>query len=262
MPDFDVCACHTGGLPPIPYQDALRRVQAYMAAEGTGWATYDLPGIHARRAGYFATVGPWSLLPVIALSGRVAQKQVAAFTHDRRQEFAKRVASVPDQVPLAEMTDDQLAAVVHLTSFGFKGAWGPTITKLAALYRPEAVPVLDSQIACAFGLAPDAFTKGKQWKVHIEAVVRQIAEWHRRPENRELLRHVRVESGELVDEVALVSDVRLLDIILWTSQDDVSSRRRAKRKRWVDIDVTEARQTLASAEAVPLPRSGEIGNRG
>ncbi len=252
MAEFDICAHHDHGLPAIPYKDAVRRVKAYVAAEGTGWATYDLPGIHARRAGYFGTVTPWSILAVNALSGRVAQKQVAAFTLARRQDFAARVARVPDN-PLSEMTDDQLAAVVDLAAFGFKGAWGPTITKLAALYRPEAVPVLDSQVACAFGLPADAFRTGARWKVNVEAVIREIAAWHRLPPNRELLRKLRTDVATLVEEVALLSDVRLLDIVIWTSQDDLVSKRATKKQRWVDTTPTVPGSTLASVAAVPIP---------
>ena len=253
MAEFDLCAGHDGGLPAIPYEDAVSRVKAYVAGEGTGWATYDLPGIHARKAGYFETVSPWSLLAANALSGRVTQKQIAAFTLTRRQDFADRVSRVPDHVPLADLTDEQLAAVIHLASFGFKGVWGPTTTKLAALYRPEAVPVLDGQMARAFGLAPDAFRKGRQRTIPIEAAVKDIAAWHRHPENRELLRQLRADVANLSEGVELLSDVRLLDIIIWTSQDDHSSKRTTKKKQWVDITATTAGPTLASVAAVPIP---------
>ena len=259
MADFDLCAGHEGGLGLVAYEDALARVLAYVGEAGTGWATYDLPAIHARRAGQFQAVGPWSILFANALSGRVDQKDVAGFTLSRRTDFADRVSRVPDHVPLADLSNEQVAAVVDLASFGFKGVWGPKITKLAALYRPDAVPVLDGQMARAFGLGEDAFRRAGQWKVHIEAVIREIAAWHRVGENRELLSQLRAEASNFAVEITMLSDVRLLDIIVWTTQDDRFSRRTTKTKAWVDIKPSGAGPTLASAEAVPIPGHAGLG---
>lgn len=181
MTNFEIKTGNNDGLPAIPYADAARRVTAYLGQEGSGWMTYDLPSIHARSAGQFLTVGPWSLLLANALSGRVDQKNVAAFSLEHRQDFAQRIAAVPENTPLANLSSGQLSAVIHLASFGFKGVWGPKTTKLAALYRPDSVPVLDSQMALAFGLKRNAFSAGKQWTIHIRDVVQKIAEWLRDP---------------------------------------------------------------------------------
>jgi len=253
MADFDLGRGHERGLPPISYGDALQRVLAYLGQEDTGWATYDLPAIHARRAGQFQAVGPWSILFANALSGRVEQKDVAGFTLSRRTNFADLVSRVPEYVPLADLSTEQVTAVVDLASFGFKGVWGPKTTKLAALYRPDAVPVLDGQMARAFGLNEDAFRRRGQWKVHIGNVIREIAAWHRVEANRELLSQLRAEASDFAEEVALLSDVRLLDIVIWTTQDDRFSRRTTKTKAWIDVRPAVAGSTLASAAAVPIP---------
>jgi hypothetical protein len=253
MADFEIGTGNKGCLPAIPYADAVRRVSAYLGQKGSGWATYDLPSIHARRAGQFLTVGPWSLLLANALSGRVEQKNVAEFSLEHREEFARRTAAVPENVSLANLSPGQLDAVVHLASFGFKGVWGPKTTKLAALYRPDSVPVLDSQMAQAFGLKRNAFSAGKQWTIHIGDVVEKIAAWLRDPTNMQILSQLRAEVAQTASDITLVSDVRLLDIILWTAQDDRESRRRAKKSSWLDLRPGVA-PSLSSAAWVEILR--------
>jgi hypothetical protein len=255
MDVFDVGAFGVGAIGPIPYAHASTRVVAYSCEPGSGWATYDLPAEHARRSGQFDEVGPWSLLLANALSGRVDQSNVAAFDMGMRREFADRVAAVPATTPLAEMSDHEVEAVVALASFGFKGVWGPKTTKLAALYRPLAVPVLDGQMARAFGIPADAFRKGPQWTVNIGRVIRKLATWQREESNATLLSKLRSDLSTLSVQIDLISDVRLLDIILWTSQDDRFSRRRSKRRAWVDT-IASYPVTLDDAASVTIPAFG------
>lgn len=231
----DVGAFGEGAIGCIPYMDALNRITAYLGEPGSGWTTYDLPAVHARRVGHLKTVGPWDILLANALSGRTDQSDVAGFTLARRQDFADRIAAVPTDTALARMSNDDLDAVVRLASFGFNGVWGPKTTKLAALYRPMAVPVLDGQIARAFGLPADAFRKGPQWTVNIGRVIRRLADWHRDESNGQMMSRFRMDLSRKGAEIDLISNVRLLDIILWTSQDDRYSRRTAKKQLWVDI---------------------------
>lgn len=256
MTCFEICTENDDGLPAIPYADGVRRVMAYLGEKGSGWATYDLPSIHARSAGQFLTVDPWSLLLANALSGRVDQKNVAGFTLELREDLAQRVAAVPENRPLANLSPEQLAAVIHLASFGFKGVWGPKTTKLAALYRPESVPVLDSQMARAFGLKSNAFTVGKQRKIYIGDVIHKIAAWLQDPGNAQLLGRLRAEVVETTPDFALISDVRLLDILIWTTQDDHYSRRSTKKTTWLEMQPAAA-PALSSAKSVEIPRQSK-----
>jgi len=253
MADFEIGTGNNLGLPPIPFADAVKRVAAYLGQTGSGWATYDLPAIHARRAGQFLTVGPWSLLLANALSGRVDQKNVAEFSLEHREEFARRIAAVPENVSLANLSPGQLTAVTHLASFGFKGVWGPKTTKLAALYRPDSVPVLDSQMAQAFGLKRNAFSAGKQWTIHIGDVVEKIAAWLRNSANTQTLAQLRAEVAQTAPDITLMSDVRLLDMVLWTAQDDRESRRSTKKTPWLDMQPAAA-PPLSSAASVEISR--------
>jgi hypothetical protein len=251
--NFEIKTGNNAGLPALPYTDTVRRVTAYLGQTGSGWATYDLPSIHARRAGQFLTVGPWSLLLANALSGRVDQKNIAGFTLEHREDFARRIAAVPENTPLANLSSRQLADVVHLASFGFKGVWGPKTTKLAALYRPDSVPVLDSQMAQAFGLKRNAFSAGKQWKIHIRDVVKKIAAWLQDPANTHILARLRAEVAQTAPDITLISDVRLLDIILWTAQDDRESHRSTKKTSWLEMQPAPA-PPLSSAAWVEITR--------
>ncbi len=247
-----------GMMEPVPYRDAVTRVTAYCASNSSGWATYDLPGIVARNSGFFETVTPWSILAANALSARIAQKQVAEFTYYRRKEFAHKLSCVPADIRLGDLDRKQVSAVIDLASYGFKGAWAPTITKLAALYRPHAVPVLDSQVATAFGFQHNAFRIGRQRRARVEEAISLISEWHRRPENIGFLESLRADVRNLIPEIDLISDVRLVDIVLWTTQDDIASRRIRKEQAWVDMPIRDPAVRLASAEAVPLG-AGQLG---
>ncbi len=118
---------------------------------------YDLAAQSARNAGLLDTVAPWSLLFANALNGQVTLTNVADFTPERREEFARRVHRVPRDVDLADMAEET-EAVVDACRFGFPGVWGPKITELGALYRPRSIPVLDGPVAQAFGFSSDGFS--------------------------------------------------------------------------------------------------------
>jgi hypothetical protein len=125
----------TGGfastaLKPVPIEDAVRRILAYRTTPLSGWTVYDLVGITAREQGLFDHVTPWSLLYVNALNGRVDIKEVSAFTMDRRREFARLIAAVPAHKDLHALGESELAGVVNVCLFRFRGAWAPKITKL------------------------------------------------------------------------------------------------------------------------------------
>lgn len=254
MNEFDFDAEHAGGLAPVPYDDAVRRVSAYLGDPGSGWVTFDLPAIHARNEGQFDSVGPWSLLLANALSGRVAQADIAAFTPTRRMDFASLVLAVPNDTNLADLDDDALTATISLASFGFSGVWAAKTTKLAALYRPRAIPVLDRQMARAFGMENGAFRVGSQRKGYIEEVITRLASWHRNPNNSELLSALRSDiAKQATADVNFLSDVRLTDILIWTTQDDRSSKRSAKQQDWVDV-APNTPMGLDEAKSIPIIR--------
>jgi hypothetical protein len=183
-------------LGPVPYEDAVRRVKVFCTRADSGWITYDLAAHHARQAGQFATVGHWSMLYAEALAGQVTISDIANFTHERRIQFAELVRRVPPEVGLAELDGQALDAVSDLCRFGFPGVWAPKITKVAALYRPHAVPVLDGYVALAYGFSRDGFSAydGGARRERIGRVVRALAAQLRAP-GRELLAELRADAA-------------------------------------------------------------------
>ncbi len=98
---FDLTVGFRGDvLPPVSYEEALHRVQAYCTDPKSGWATYDLCGVEARRAGMFKTLTPWSLLWADALAGQVRVGDISSFTIAKRQKLAGRIAAVPEDQDL------------------------------------------------------------------------------------------------------------------------------------------------------------------
>lgn len=237
-------------MPPVPFRDALQRVQAYCTEAGSGWGTYDLSAVAARLAGQFEIVSPWSLLAADALAGRVQVSDIAGFDLARRTEFAGRLAAVPRATDLHRLDATGLAAVTSVCQFGYSGAWAPKITKVAALYRPQAVPVLDGYVALAFGFPREAFSQGREarWE-RIRRVVGSLATTLSR--HQKLLGKVRQEAADLAPDLALVPDLRLLDIVIWTSQDDRLSRPGKPANYWLNSDLT-ARQPITRDQFAPV----------
>jgi hypothetical protein len=248
---IDVTAGFAGAsLGPVSVTDAVRRVLAYCTTPRSGWAVYDLAGVTARRAGQFDEVGPWSLLFANALNGRVEIKEVAAFDRSLRTEFASRLAAIPACMDLHAMAEREVRAVVSACQFGFRGAGAPRMTKLGALYRPHAIPVLDGHIAEAFGFGREGFSNGTSRLGRIDRVVRAMAAWL--ATHRVQVSVLREQVAEVIPEVELVPDLRLVDIVLWTSWDDLMPRRRDRQGiRWSERAAGE-RQPLDAVEPAPV----------
>lgn len=246
-----------GVLDPIPLDEAVHRVRTYCTTLSSGWLQYDLAAIIARRSGHFATVSPWHLLLATLMNGQPTMEDVGAFDFARRTDFASLLAAVPSDLPLARMTDQQRRAVVGLCEFGFPGAWAPKITKVAALFRPHSVPILDGHVARVFGLGRAGFSEPA-----------------RRGDDRRLQRIGHAISGiadtlqqneawfwslrrRLIDlpGVARISDVRLLDILLWTTWDDRHEDRPRKGEHilWSEREVGEA-IPIEAMRPVTIPR--------
>lgn len=216
----------------IHYDDACRRLLTFTTAPSGAWVTYDLPAIQARSAGVFDRVLPWSLMLADALAGQVSLRNIAEFTVERRQRFAELVRRLPLEKDLVSMTDDERAAVVDLCCFGYQGVWGPKVTKVAALYRPRSVPVMDSHLAHAFGYSREAFSTGAGLRAgRVRKIVDTLGDWLQ--EHPHVMDALRNTVQPVIPEVGLISDLRLLTIILWTSQDDRLVRPHKPRDLWL-----------------------------
>lgn len=236
--------------------DVTHRVHAYCSISEGGWVVYDLAAAALRKTGAFETVTPWSLNWGNLLNGNVTVKNVAHFTRDKREHFAQLIAEVPDDTDLADMDSDEVDAVARLCSFGYDGVWAAKTTKVAALYRPRAVPVLDGQIALALGFARNEFAtraaSGAKWKRagKIGNTVRGLQ--RALQSNASALSAIRARLASVNPATEILSDVRLLDIILWTSQDARGRAARGRRDPWVpklDAELT----TLHDVAAVSIP---------
>ena len=223
-------------LGPIAFDHALRRVIAFASSPRSGFLAYDLAGHAARASGRLDEVGPWTLLLADALAGRVAVGDIDGFIRNL-DAFVDLLVEVPD-VDLAAMNDDQLARVIDLCTFGFSGVWAPKITKVATLYRPRAVPVLDGYMALAFGYAREGFSYGvKPRRRAIERVVRALAVQTRA--QAPILAKLRRTAQVMVPEIRRVSELRLVDIIIWTSQDDRMKRPGKRLDAWLTVEPME-----------------------
>jgi hypothetical protein len=217
--------------------DAAHRVLAYCTTPASGWGVYDLMGVHVRRLGRFEAVDASTLLLANAVNGQVSLANLAAFDRDRRREFAARVARIPPTAELAELDAPGTDAVVDVCSFGFPGVWGRKITKVGALFRPGAVPMLDGYVGLAFGFGAEAFTvaatqHGMNRRERINAVVRAFAAWL--GTHQHALSTLRSLTEPTGPEISLIPDLRLIDLVLWTSQDDRMPRRTRQGPRWHD----------------------------
>lgn len=247
----DVTAQFGGSaLPAVSFSDALHRLRTFVTHPHSGWSTYDLAAVHARESGAFDWVTPWSLLLADALAGQISIRNVSDFNFERRREFAKRVGAIPVAVDLADLDKDGVAAVVLAAQYGFPGVWAPKITKVASLYRPHAVPVLDGHVAAAFGHTRTRFSEGTEprWEA-IRVTIETMAEWLR--DNKETITGLREQATDAAPDMEILSDSRILDIVLWTSQDDRTERSASPKDFWLTRDVG-APISLESVQAVRL----------
>lgn len=243
-------------LAPVGLDLAVKRVRAYCTNLASGWSAYDLAGIHARRQGHFEQVSAWDILLAGLMNARPTLKEVILFDVSQRERFAQRVAAVPAKLPLADMNDAQLRSVAELCAFGFRGAWGPTVTKVAALYRPDAVPILDGHLSVIFGFGSDGFTrKGtRREPSRTERITIALDELRSAlNDQRDWISALREAVIDLPGTDS-VSDIRLLDIVLWTSWDDERGYRDNERPRTLWQDCCEGKPiSLDSMRPVPIP---------
>lgn len=95
------------------------------------------------------------------------------------------------------------------------------------------MPVLDGYVAMAFGFLREGFSVGSAPRhERIRQVVEALASWLR--ESADTVTSLRRAVGERVPEIDLVSDLRLIDIVLWTTQDDRLFRARKRPTFWLE----------------------------
>lgn len=246
---LDLTAGFSGDiLGPVSLDDAVRRVVAFCCSQQSGFLGYDLVGAAARATGRLAEVGPWTILLAEALAGRVTVGNVHGFAC-HITEFAELLAEVRDK-DLARLDDRECAAVKAFCSFGFAGAWAPKITKVGALFRPRAIPIMDGYLALAFGYSRDAFSVGTaQRRQAIDRVITALATGI--AANEDKLQEVRSHAAGRVPAVTLLSDLRLTDVIIWTAQDDRMKRPGKPRDAWLQMEPGEP-PTIANVTWVPV----------
>ena len=248
--ELDLSPGMPGGIGTVPLCDAAARVVAFCTHPTSGWQTYDMLGEVARRRGHFDEIAPWSLLWADALAGRLSVSDVGGFTYELRMELVQRLQALPAK-DLASMDDDEVENLTFLCRFGFPGVWAPKVTKMLALYRPDAVPVLDGYVAMAMGFTRNGFSSGKEprW----ERIQRTLLVF------RNILRHQHAQLDQIRHEVSLAvpdikeaTNLRLLDIIIWTSQDDRLSRPGSPADYWLDRRPQEYRSVRLDPVALDL----------
>jgi hypothetical protein len=258
MTAFDIARGFPGGISPIPSDHAAKRVISFCCDPHSGWRTYDLAGAAARAAGHFETVAPWSLLWADALAGQLSVENLGEFSLERRTTFARRISAVPAGKDLAAFDESERDALRKLCTFGFRGVWAPKSTKVSSLYRPRAVPILDGYVAMAFGFKREGFSEGEapRWN-RIARVIDALAAYL--DEHRDQVIELRETARAAVKDIDVASDLRLLDIVIWCSQDDLLERRGKRRNVWLDAP----RRSYEPDPVTPIPVSvsdGQIGD--
>lgn len=233
MSAFDIAGGFAGGIPPIPSDHAAKRLVSFCCSPRSGWRSYDLAGAAARTAGHFGTVAPWSLLWAETLAGRLSVEDLDGFSLERRTRFAQRISAIPAEKDLAAFDESEREAVHKLCTFGYPGVWAPKSTKVSSLYRPRAVPVLDGYVAMAFGFSRDGFSEGGESRQkRIARVIHALAAFL--SEHRAQIIELRETARASVKDIDTASDLRLLDIVIWCSQDDLLERAGKKRNAWLN----------------------------
>ena len=154
------------------------------------------------------------------------------FSLERRTRFAQRISAIPAGKDLAALNESERNAVQNLCTFGYRGVWAPKSTKVSSLDRPLAVPVLDGYVAMAFGFNRDGFSEGEASRRNrIARVIDALAAFL--DEHRDQIIELRETARVSVRDIDVASDLRLLDIVIWCSQDDLLERR-GKRNVWLD----------------------------
>ncbi|ORW29574.1 hypothetical protein AWB91_23085 [Mycobacterium paraense] len=95
------------------------------------------------------------------------------------------------------------------------------------------MPILDGYVAMAFGFNRDGFSEGGESRRNrIRRVIDALAAFL--TEHRDQMIELRETARAAVRDIDVASDLRLLDIVIWCSQDDLLERAGKMRNAWLD----------------------------
>lgn len=225
----------TFGVLAISTQDATARLINFARSQKSGFTLFDRAGMAARASGRLDEVGPWTLSLAVTLNGRVSIPALNNLLAEIPL-FAQRLHAVPQGVDLHLLDPSALGNVKDFCTFQVKGALAPLVTKVGALFRPHAVPVLDSETALAYGLKRSAFsTRGNSRISSIHRVIDQ-----RREElggQSALLELVRQQAAQAVPDIGDLTLLRVSDIIVWASMVDKTTKTNDPKKTWAGANL-------------------------
>lgn len=188
---------------------AVRQAVNFALDHSDAFRVYDVAGMVARRDGRFGDVGPWTFLLAGAIGGWATFRDLNG-SLEHLERFALLVRAIPPNSDLHQLTDTEREAVKALCSFRVPNIRAAKVTKVGALFRPRAVPILDKRIAEAFGertLRGGDAAIGRVVDALVEVVDR----------NQAALDRVRSEAARYVVDFRDLSSLRLADILIWTS---------------------------------------------
>lgn len=161
-----------------------------------------------------SALSPWSILIESALAGQANGDGVSSFCTDHRKSLASLIAALPDDT---DLSTDHVEAIVALATFTSPGVRLAKTTKVAAAFRPRAVPIIDSKCCNAFGLSvPETEAKTARTVRAITEAYAVILGDHR--DTLTAIREVAVLTAPIYRRRDIISNLRLLDIIIWCAQ--------------------------------------------
>lgn len=190
----------------IPHDDAVHRVVGYACweKETAPFFTYDLAASVAREQHQLSAIGPWTILLANALGGGAGHREVKNVS-ERLIDFVELLRAVPVGRDLDELSDEERKAVHSFASFRAKGVRSARVTKVGALFRPRAIPILDSEIQSVYEDSSGQTIEGLASDIRSQ---------------RDILVSAKMQATERAPDVARISLLRFCDIAIWTTLDD------------------------------------------
>ncbi len=207
----------TFGRVAIQFPEALARLVAYAREPGGGFDTYDLAGVQARNQRILTEVGPWTPLLSATLDGTPLPAGVLRSLLEVSSTFADLIREIPD-IDMHLLSDEDHSRLAALCQFGVDGFRADRVTKVAHLYRPKAVPILDKAVVATYGHQPDLLSPATVART-VEQLTADINTHNVR------LRRLHQRAAEFAPDLEHVSLVRVVGILIWTSYEDTVVRR-------------------------------------
>lgn len=197
----DTTVFQFGREPAIPFDEFIRRTVAFALYEGSGFLTYDLAGVLARAEHRLSCVGPWTVLLATTLGVQVRGRAVRSMVGSLEQ-FADLLHAIPCGKDLHALAGFEKQRVTAFCRFHVPYVRRATVTKIGALYRPRAIPIVDSKIAKIYGGTDDQVVDGLA-----EDIGRQFPQ----------LQAAQAKAAVTAPDLASVSLLRFCDIGIWTT---------------------------------------------